>query len=346
MGLETLLNKIPCRLCGSSIIKNLGKIPDCGEFAGQSITPSINGGYLMHCLDCNSLFRSPILSQAEYIDLYQNASDTLWEWYQNKRNDFNIIRGLLSKLAGGKILDIGCYSGLFLKSLPARFEKFGIEPSGSASLIAQSNGVNILGKTCTQINPDQRFDIVVAIDVIEHVTDVSEFMGNALRHVNENGLLIISTGNPDCIFWKKIFKAKFWYNSISEHLTFPSFKYFACYCKQIGLTNPLQFRFSYLKCSFGWKLMLCISQIIFFISPAIFRFFERIRRKMIGRVDWLNHEFGLSAGGLFTDHHLIVIKNEKDGDPKKSRNVADWHVRIDRSEIMKKPIKMENDSLA
>ena len=67
---------------------------------------------------------------------------------------------------------------------------------------------------------------------------------------------------------------------------------------------------------------------------------------MIGRADWLNHEFGLSAGGLFTDHHLIVIKNEKDGDPKKSRSVADWHVRIDRSEIMKKPVKMENDSLA
>jgi SAM-dependent methyltransferase len=235
VGLEILLNrvgknainKIPCSLCGSSSVETLGKIPDCGEFAGRSITPSINGGYLMHCLVCNSLFRSPIRSQAEYIDLYQNAPDTLWEHYQERRNDFNIIRGLLSKLAGGKILDIGCYSGLFLKSLPARFDKFGIEPSGSASRIAQSNGVTILGKTCTQINPDQRFDIVVAVDVIEHVTDVNEFMATALRHVNENGLLIISTGNPDCIFWKKIFKGKFWYSSISEHLTFPSMKYFA-----------------------------------------------------------------------------------------------------------------------
>jgi SAM-dependent methyltransferase len=323
VGVETLLSTgIPCRLCGSSSTKNLGKIPDCGEFAGQSITPSINGGYLMHCLDCDSLFRSPILSQAEYMDLYQNAPDTLWKSYQEIRNDFIIIRDLLSNMAGGKILDIGCHSGLFLRSLPARFEKFGIEPSNSASLVAQSQGVNILGKTLTQINPDRQFDIVVAIDVIEHVTDVNEFIRNALRHVKENGLFIISTGNPDYLLWKKIFKGKFWYNSFSEHLTFPSIEYFACYCKQVGLTNPLQFRFSYLKCSFGWKLMLCISQIIFFISPAIFRFSERILRKIIGKADRLNHEFGLSAGGLFRDHHLIVIKNEKDGDPQKEQKMS------------------------
>lgn len=91
---------------------------------------------------------------------------------------------------------------------------------------------------------------------------------------------------------------------------------------KVGLTNPLQFRFSYLKCSFGWKLMLCISQIIFFISPAIFRFSERILRKAIGRANRLHDEFGLPAGGLFTDHHLIVIKNEKDGDPKKEQKTS------------------------
>ena len=314
------MNEIHCRLCGSSSVSNLGRIPDCGEFAGRAISPSINGGHLMQCLDCDSLFRSPIRSQTEYIDLYQNASDNLWESYQEKRNDYRIINGLLTKFTGGKILDIGCYSGLFLKSLPAKFEKFGIEPSCSASLIAQSNGITVLGKTCAEINPDRQFDIVIAIDVIEHVTDVNEFMENALRHVNENGLLIISTGNPDSLFWKKIFKSRFWYNSFSEHLTFPSIKYFACYCKRAGLIKPVQLPFSYFKCSFGWKLMLCVSHIIFFISPAMFRISERILRKIIGRADRLNQEFGLSAGGLFTDHQVIVIKNERDSDPEKSRS--------------------------
>ena len=302
------MNKLPCRLCGSTNIKNLGRIPDCGVFAGRPITPSIDGGHLMHCLNCDSLFRAPIRSEPEYMALYQNAADELWESYQERRNDCTAISSILSESIGGKILDIGCYSGLFLKSLSAKFEKFGVEPSNSASQIAQSNGVTILGKTMAEIDPDQRFDIVIAMDVIEHVTDVNEFLENALRHVNDDGLLIVSTGDPDCPFWKKIFKGKFWYNSFSEHLTFPSKRYFARYCKQKGLTEPLQFRFSYLKCSFSWKLMLCVSQIIFFISPAVFRFSERILRKMIGKADRLSHEFGLSAGGLFTDHHVIVIK--------------------------------------
>jgi SAM-dependent methyltransferase len=299
---------IPCRLCGSPSTKNLGKIPDCGEFAGRSVTPSLNGGYLMRCVDCRSLFRSPVLSQAEYMNLYQHASDALWESYQDKRIDFDVIRGLLSTIPGGRILDIGCYSGLFLKSLPVRFEKFGIEPSGSASLIAQSHGIDILGKTCSQIDPDQRFDIVVAIDVVEHVTDIDEFMEQALRHVRDGGLLIISTGNPDCVFWNKVFRGRFWYSSFSEHLTFPSVTYFASYCKRVGLADPLQIRFSYLRRSVGWKLMLFLSQIVFFLSPATFRRAERRLRKMIGRPDRLHNEFGLSAAGLFTDHHVVVIK--------------------------------------
>lgn len=311
---KSAMNRSLCRLCGCASTKNLGKIPDCGVFAGQSITPSIHGGYLMHCPDCDSLFRSPILSQAEYENLYQNAPDTLWKSYQEVRNDLIIIRDLLSDMAGGRILDIGCHSGSFLKSLPTRFEKFGIEPSNSASRVAQSQGVNILGKTVTQINPDQQFDIVLAIDVIEHVANVNEFMRNALGHVSEHGLLIISTGNPDYILWKKIFKSRFWYNSYSEHLTFPSIKYFDRYCKMTGLIKPLQICFCYLKCSFRWKLALGISQTIFFISPSAFRFCERVIRKMTGMADRLNPEFGLSAGGAFADHHVIVVKNEKHGD--------------------------------
>jgi SAM-dependent methyltransferase len=351
VGLETLLrmilHKIPCRLCGSPRTKNLGKIPDCGEFAGQSITPPLDGGSLMHCRECGSLFRSPIRSEAEYIALYQKAPDTLWGKDHKIRNDYDIARGIIVKFAGGKILDIGCYSGAFLKSLPVIFQKFGIEPSGSASRIAQSRGVHILGKTCAEINPDQQFDIVVAIDVIEHVSDVNEFIGNALNHVQENGLFIVSTGNPDCVFWKNVFKAKFWYNSFSEHLTFPSIKYFACYCKRFGLVNPLQFRFSYLKRSLGWKLLLCISQIIFFVSPAIFRFFERTLRKVIGQANRVHREFGLPAGGLFTDHHLIVIKKERKRDLEKGGNdVTEECIGMGWSETTKQQMKTGNDSLA
>lgn len=242
------------------------------------------------------------------MTLYQNASDTLWKSYRGTRNDFVIIHDLLSGLPGGKILDIGCHSGLFLEGLSEKFDKYGIEPSDTASRAALSRGVRILGKTLTQINPDQRFDVVVAIDVIEHVTDVTEFLCNTLRHVKEEGLLIISTGNPDCTLWKKIFKARFWYNSLSEHLTFPSIAYFTLYCEQAGLARPLQICFCYLKCSLGWKFVLCASQIIFFISPLMYRFFEYRLRKTIGMPDRVTHDRGLAAGGSFKDHQLIVIK--------------------------------------
>jgi len=301
-------DSVDCRLCGSAKTDNLGKIPDCGEFAGQSVMPSIKGGCLMECLACDSLFRSPLLSPVEYFKLYKRASDDLWEHYHEIRNDFKIIRDLLSDTMGGEILDVGCYSGVFLRDLPTKFEKFGIEPSEAASSVAHAHGITILGQTLAQIDPHRQFDIIMAIDVVEHVTDVSEFMGQVLQHVKENGLFIISTGNPDCLFWKKIFKSRFWYTSFSEHLTFPSRKYFDDYCKRAGLAEPLQIPFPYVKLSPVLRFVLFISQVMFFISPAIFRFSERVLRKMIGMADRLHHEFGLVAGGLFTDHQLIVIK--------------------------------------
>lgn len=304
--------QVHCRLCGSARTENLGSIPDCGEFAGRSVSPSIRGGHLISCRDCASLFRAPLLPQAQYLELYQNAPDVAWERHQEARNDFRMVRDCLSNLGGGTVLDIGCGSGLLLRSLPAGFRKFGVEPSDAAAAVARSHGIDMLGKTIAEVDPDKRFNILLAIDVVEHVIDVNEFMGNALRHLKAGGLFILTTGNPDHRFFKNIFKARFWYASFSEHLTFPSMKYFAGFCKKAGLAQPSQRRFSYLKRSAGVKIVLGIAQILFWVSPATFRFSERMFRKIVGMAKRPHPEFGLSAGGAFEDHQLIVIKNEKE----------------------------------
>lgn len=305
-------DSVHCRLCGGSRTRNQGRIPDCGEFAGRPVAPPLPGGYLIHCLECSSSFRSPVLSDARYAALYQNSPDMLWERHQEKRNDLKMVRKLLTGMDGGTILDVGCYSGLFLRSLPAGFDKFGVEPSDAASRVAQLHGIDILGKSLSQVHPDRRFDILLAIDVVEHLIDVNEFIEGALGHLKENGTLMISTGNPDSIFFKKIFRARFWYPSLAEHLTFPSMDYFAGWCKKAGLARPSRHCFSYLERPPGLKFLLGLAQLMFFASPAAFRSLERILRKTTGMAKRLHPEFGLSAGGAFTDHQLIVMKNTKE----------------------------------
>jgi len=84
------------------IAEPIGEIPDCGEFAGQLISPPIQGGMLLDCRDCGSMFRYPTLHSADYIALYKNSPSTVWEPEEIERNDFSKIYAYLREHVGGK----------------------------------------------------------------------------------------------------------------------------------------------------------------------------------------------------------------------------------------------------
>ena len=299
---------IRCRVCGHGDAEPLGQIPDCGEFAGQQVSPSIKGGWLWCCRDCGSMFRYPTLSSTDYISLYEKAPSTVWVEGGTDRNDFVTIYTYLKNHHGGSILDVGCYVGDFLAGLPDRFKGYGIEPSDLASKSAASKGIEVLGKTLDELDSDKVFDVVVSIDVVEHVLDVEKFLGQSLVHVKENGLLIISTGNPGCFFWRKIFKSRFWYNSYPEHLVFPSFKYFCEFAKRHDLPLPEQICFKYVDIHFRASFFGFLRQIVFAISPVMHRAFISLRRSMKGIAIPMAANIPLGTPGVFTDHQAVIFR--------------------------------------
>lgn len=297
-----------CRVCGHGESESLGQIPDCGEFAGQLVSPPIKGGWLWCCKDCGSMFRHPTLSSSNYISLYENAPSTVWVEGEGERNDFETIYTYLKSHNGGSILDVGCYSGNFLAGLPEKFKKYGIEPSAAASRCAASKGIEVLGKTLTDLDSDMVFDVVVSIDVVEHVLDVEEFLGQALAHVKENGLLIVSTGNPSCFAWKKVFKSKYWYSLYPEHVTFPSYKYFNEFSKRNEMPPPEQICFRYIKMKPLVRLAKLLRYAPFFFFSAIYQVLRKICRFTKGSTTQISTGAPVSLIGVFADHHVIVIK--------------------------------------
>jgi len=308
--LGTPMNLLKCRICGHGEAKSLGQIPDCGEFAGQQISPPIKGGELWLCKYCGSMFRHPTLSPNEYISLYKEVPDTVWVGSEAERNDFATIYEYLKNHAGGGILDVGCYTGAFLAGLPDKFKKFGVEPSYLAAASAASKGINVLGKTLEEVDTDRVFDVVVSIDVIEHVLDAEIFLNQALAHVRENGLLIISTGNPGCFFWKRVIKSKFWYNLFAEHVTFPSYKYYLEFSSRHGLLPPEQMRFRYLKFRLMKRLSIFLRYVLSSLSPALYQTLRRCRGRLIGNDD-IAKGVRISLAGVFADHHVISFKKKR-----------------------------------
>ncbi|QIB36097.1 bifunctional 2-polyprenyl-6-hydroxyphenol methylase/3-demethylubiquinol 3-O-methyltransferase UbiG [Ancylobacter pratisalsi] len=106
-------------------------------------------------------------------------------------------------LEGLRLIDIGCGGGLLSEPL-ARMgaSVVGIDPAERntriAALHAEESGVPVEYRATTaeaMAEAGERFDVVLAMEVVEHVADVSLFIESAARMVKPGGLMVAATLN-------------------------------------------------------------------------------------------------------------------------------------------------------
>ncbi|MDQ0304157.1 bifunctional 2-polyprenyl-6-hydroxyphenol methylase/3-demethylubiquinol 3-O-methyltransferase UbiG [Ancylobacter polymorphus] len=106
-------------------------------------------------------------------------------------------------LEGLRLLDIGCGGGLLSEPL-ARMgaDVTGIDPAERnvriAALHAEESGVPVDYRATTAealADDGERFDVVMAMEVVEHVADVDLFLARAAEMVKPGGLLVAATLN-------------------------------------------------------------------------------------------------------------------------------------------------------
>ena len=109
----------------------------------------------------------------------------------------------LDCLKGLRMLDIGCGGGILSEPL-ARLgaQMVGADPSREniavASAHAQESGVTVDYRATTAEDlaaAGERFDVVLAMEVVEHVTDVDAFVATCASMVKPGGLMIAATLN-------------------------------------------------------------------------------------------------------------------------------------------------------
>ncbi len=112
----------------------------------------------------------------------------------------------LSCLAGLRILDIGCGAGLLCEPFTRLgAQVIGIDPSetniAAAKLHADKGHLSIDYRCTTieEMDVRARFDIVLAMEVVEHVNDVSAFLKRCTTMLKPGGLMVVSTLNRN---WK------------------------------------------------------------------------------------------------------------------------------------------------
>ena len=118
------------------------------------------------------------------------------------KKQFKLKKDKTNYLEGLKILDIGCGGGLIsepMARLGARIT--GIDASEKnihvAKLHAKKNGLKIdyLNTSPEKLKDDGKFDIVLNLEIVEHVNDVNLYIKSCYKLLKKDGLMFTATLN-------------------------------------------------------------------------------------------------------------------------------------------------------
>ncbi len=167
-----------CYSCGLVFVKNIPSEDELKKTYGEDFF--------------NDVQKSPLKGSI----LNHNPS------YMNARRRLKTIRKIGPQK--GKLLDIGCATGIFLKATKSFYDGTGLDISQYATDFAVQNlGVKAYcGSIFDTYFEARSFDVITMWDVIEHVTDPNKYIQKTSKIIRPGGLLVLSTGNIDSLMFK------------------------------------------------------------------------------------------------------------------------------------------------
>jgi SAM-dependent methyltransferase len=206
-GSSAALEDAPCPLCGGTDVAC--KLED--RAIREAVTPSLTCctsldhgvyGRIVQCRTCGLRFRSPRESPATIAGWYADVEDPLYltEELGRVATFSRALDRLETRVPRrGQLLDVGCYTGVFLGVAEARgWPVTGIEPSRWASEVARRRGHTVhQGSIATAPMPAHGFAVITMWDVIEHLADPVRELELAHAAASDDGWLVVSTLNVD-----------------------------------------------------------------------------------------------------------------------------------------------------
>jgi len=131
----------------------------------------------------------------------------------NARSRLKIIRKYCPT---GRLLDVGCAHGDFLKVAREFYDVYGVEPNPELAVSAKQVGP--IHEGLIETMHVDGFDVAASFHVIEHVDSPRGFLQAMVQRVRTGGYVVIETPNIAAIPFK-VFRSK-WREFIPEHYYF------------------------------------------------------------------------------------------------------------------------------
>ena len=179
--------------------------PACSRERVHTLCFKKNGSNILQCTACGlgraetSNFDPTTYYTADYFsgghaDGYSDYRGAEAVLRREFARTVDFIRGYGT---GGKLLELGCAYGFFLQEASRHFEVTGIELAHEAAAHCRGQGLHVVQGIADEAHLEQigRVDVVVLLDVIEHLPQPRETLDLCSRQLNPGGLIIISTGD-------------------------------------------------------------------------------------------------------------------------------------------------------
>ena len=205
----------------------------CGESAGKTLVDDPPFKVLL-CSGCGLGYTSPRLDGSRIHEIYDQTY-----WSSDSAKDFGYtsyeadVEGYLKTFRlkaraigrflpeGGRILEVGCAAGYFLAVMRERgYDVHGVEVSAAILEKARERfGLENLhaGRLEDQDLPHRSFDAVAMWDVVEHLSDPVEVLGQCRELLKDGGVFVLQTQDVTSLA-RKVLGAKWHHFKQLEHI--------------------------------------------------------------------------------------------------------------------------------
>ena len=208
----------------------LKKCPVCGNIKLYYLF-SIDRYRLTQCDDCGLFMLNPQPSDEDinkiyganyFIDIHNKAGqDHVEELKRATSINYLELLKQYRGMGGGNLLEIGCGNGdLLAEAIKSGFSVTGVEFSSHACEVARSKLNDSESVICGQIDAisdqNEKYDVCILSDLIEHVRDPKQFLFKVHRLLKPNGIVFIATPTTDS--WSARYLKDRWMEFKPEHL--------------------------------------------------------------------------------------------------------------------------------